>query len=73
MSERIEFKDCDTATVFEEVRKGTGTAEARSLWNRLLQEIDRKNVDGALSYLEGEFQRIAENLDRELTRLEADQ
>jgi hypothetical protein len=69
----MEFKGCDAATVFEEVRKNTGTQEARSLWNRLLQEMERAGVDGALSYLEVEFQRISENLERELVRLEADQ
>lgn len=73
MTELTEFKDTDAATVFGEVSKNTETEEARSLWNWLLSEMQRKGVDGAVSYLEGEFQRIGDNLNRELARLEADQ
>jgi hypothetical protein len=73
MAEELKFKDCDTAAVFAEVRPKTETQEARSLWNRLLPEIERNGVDGAVSYLEGEFDRIGEQLDRELARLAADQ
>jgi hypothetical protein len=60
MPDELEFKDCDTATVFAEVRRETETQEARSLWNRLLGEIERNGVDGAVTYLEGEFDRIGE-------------
>ena len=73
MTEVMEFKDTDAATVFEEVRRNTETEEARSLWDRLLSEMQRKSVDSAVSYLEVEFQRIGDNLDRELARLEAEQ
>jgi hypothetical protein len=67
------FKDTDTATVFDEVSKRTETEEARSLWDRLLSELERKGVSGAASYLESEFQRIGGDLNNELARLEADQ
>jgi hypothetical protein len=73
MAKQLKFKDCDTAAVFAEVGRKTETQEARSLWNRLLPEIERNGVDGAVSYLEGEFDRIEEQLDRELARLAADQ
>ena len=49
MSEAIEFKHCDAATVFEEVRKAAVTREARSLWDKLQSEITRNGVDGAVS------------------------
>jgi hypothetical protein len=73
MPEDLEFKDCDTAAVFAEVGRKTETEEARSLWNRLLPEIMRNGVDGAVSYLDGEFDRIGEQIERELVRLAADQ
>lgn len=73
MAKELEFKNCDTATVFAEVRRKTVSEEARSLWNRLLPEIARDGIDGAATYLEGEFDRLAEQLHRELARLAADQ
>ncbi len=48
MAEELEFENCDTATVFAEVRRKTETQEARSLWNRLLPHrpgsIDSRTV-----------------------------
>jgi hypothetical protein len=73
MSEAIEFKHCDAATVFAEVRKAAVTPEARSLWDKLRSEMARNGVDGAASYLEVELRRIGETLTRELERLEVDQ
>ena len=73
MAEEPKFKNCDTAAVFAEVGRKTETQEARSLWNRLLPEIKRNGVDGAVSYLEGEFDHIGEQLEQELVRLAADQ
>ena len=69
MPEEVKFKNCDRAAVFAEVRRKTETQEARSLWNRLLPEMERNGVDGAVSYLEGEFDRIGERLEQELARL----
>lgn len=67
------FKGCDAETVFEGVRSAVNTPESRTLWNRMHEELRRNGVDGAISYLEGEFTRIAESLRRELTRIEAEQ
>jgi hypothetical protein len=39
------FKDTDAATVFDEVSKRTESEEARSLWDRLLSELERKGVN----------------------------
>lgn len=69
----VEFKDCDTDRVFEDVSRNCSSDETRSLWNRLVQEMDAKNVDGAESYLSTEFQRLRETLDQELSRLEVGQ
>jgi hypothetical protein len=60
-----------TRRPFAEVRRKTETEEARSLWNRLLPEIERNGISGAVTYLEGEFDRIGEQLDRELARIAA--
>jgi hypothetical protein len=73
MADGLEFENCDTATVFAEVGRKTETQEAQSLWNRLLPEMERYGVGGAVSYLEGEFDRVGEQLGRELARLAADQ
>lgn len=70
---RDAFKDTDAATVFDEVSKKTETEEAQSLWVKLLAELGRKGVSGAVSYLESEFQRIGDDLDREIARLTAEQ
>jgi hypothetical protein len=73
MSAEVEFKDCDTTKVFDDVSRNCDSDETRSLWNRLIQEMSAKKVDGAESYLAAEFQRLRENLEQELDRLEADQ
>lgn len=73
MKDIPDFGGCDATTVFEDVLQSTVSDESRSLWQRLLVEMQRKGVDGALSYLEAEVARIGENLDRELTGLEASQ
>lgn len=66
------FDGCDSETVFDGVRKSANTSEARALWSRMQQEMKRKGVDGAISYLEAEFTRITEHLRRELPRLDTD-
>lgn len=72
MAEDAEFRGCDATTVFAEVTSGTDSEEAESLWSRLLEEMAKHRVDGAVGYLEAEFQRLTEILDRELKRLEDD-
>ena len=70
MPQDVEFRGCDAATVFAEVSSAAESEETQSLWDRLLEEMAKHRVDGAASYLEAEFQRLAASLDRELTRLE---
>jgi hypothetical protein len=67
------FKDTDAATVFDEVSKRAETEETQSLWDKLLTEVERKGVGGAVSYLESEFQRIGDDLNREIARLKTGQ
>lgn len=69
----VEFRGCDAATVFAEVSTAAESEEAQSLWDRLLQEMGKHRVDGAVSYLVAEFEGLAESLNRELTRLETEQ
>jgi hypothetical protein len=73
MPHDAEFRGCDAATVFAEVGSAAESEETQSLWDRLLQEMEKRRVDGAVSYLSAEFQRLAESLERELTRLETEQ
>jgi hypothetical protein len=73
MPHDVEFQGCDAASVFAEVSSAAESEEAQSLWDRLLQEMEKHRVDGAINYLVTEFQGLAENLDRELIRLETEQ
>jgi hypothetical protein len=73
MPHDVEFQGCDAASVFAEVSSAVESEEAQSLWDRLLQEMEKRRVDGAVSYLENEFQRLAESLNVELIRLETEQ
>jgi len=66
------FKGCDSATVFAEVSSSAESEETQSLWQRLLQEMEKQRVDGAISYLATEFQQLGERLNRELIRLETE-
>lgn len=70
MPHDAKFEGCDTTTVFAEVSEAAESDEAQSLWERLLQEMDKRRVEGAISYLATELQQLGERLNRELTRLE---
>jgi len=63
------FEGCDSETVFDQVTKGVTSAEVRTLWTRMLQEIRRNSLAAAVSYLESEFDRTRSDLLRELDRL----
>jgi hypothetical protein len=67
------FKGCDSRTVFDEVRSKLTSAKERTLWGSMRQEMIRGGVNGATSYLEGEFARISAQLRREIDRLKVDQ
>jgi hypothetical protein len=71
MPHDVKFEGCDAATVFAEVSNAAQSEETQSLWDCLLQEMEKDRVEGAVNYLEGEFERLAQRPDRELTRLEA--
>ncbi len=66
------FDGCDAETVFGEVAKKVQSTEARTLWYKMLEEIKRNGVDGAVSYLEAEFTQIKEELCREIDRLKSE-
>ena len=69
---RVPFEGCDAASVFSEMTSQVHSAEGRTLWTRMLQEVHRKGVDASISYLESEFARVKEDLSRELDRLESE-
>lgn len=60
------FQNCNSEAVFRAVQSKVKSEEARALWGRMWSEIQRAGVSGAISYLEGEFTRAEEELDREL-------
>jgi hypothetical protein len=66
------FPGCDSETVFAEVTSEVTTPEARALWTRLRDEIERRGIQGAVSHLQSEFSLIALRLRSELERLETE-
>ncbi len=70
MTDTQGFEECDSERVFAEVGKHVDKAETRTLWGRLQEEMKRKGVGAAITYIEGEFTRIRESLTREIDRLE---
>lgn len=70
MAEINGFEGCDSEHVFAEVERTIQSSEIRTLWRRLQEEMDRKATGAAITYLEGEFQRIRESLNQEMKRLE---
>jgi hypothetical protein len=68
-----DFKGSDSRTVFSTVRSNLKNAKERTLWSSMRQEIDRSGVNGAISYLEGEFARVSAQLRREIDRIKAEQ
>lgn len=72
MSETLQFKGCDSETVFSDVTANARSVEARKLWVRTFDELKRNGVDGAVGYLEEEFNRIRDDLRAEIQRLESE-
>lgn len=68
MEELPPFKDCDAEHVFGEVAKMADSPELRALWQRLHAELKRKGVGAALTYVEGEFDRLRQEFANELVR-----
>ena len=46
---RVPFEGCDAASVFSEMTSQVHSAEGRTLWARMLQEVHRKGVDASIS------------------------
>lgn len=72
MTEALQFEGCDSEAVFCDVTAKARSAEARTLWTRMLGELQRNGVDGATSYLEAEFNQIRDDLTGEIQRLKAE-
>lgn len=62
------FGDCDAEHVFREVTKKAKSQEVRALWKRLQSEIKRQGVGAAVTYVEGEFDRLRQDFISELER-----
>jgi hypothetical protein len=66
------FEGCDAETVFSKIVTKVQSTEARTLWGKLLEEIKRNGVNGAVSYLETEFTQVKEDIRREIDRLKSE-
>ena len=64
------FENCDSEHVFANLEKNIVSSEIRTLWGRLKDELERKDVGAATTYLDGEFQRIKESFARDIHHLE---
>ena len=71
MDEVLKFQDCDSQTVFAEVTNKAHSSELRTMWTRLLTELQRNSVAGAISFLDAEFDHIRDDLETEVRRLKA--
>ena len=60
------FEGCDADAVFAEISKRFSSSEARALWERLRDEIGRKNIRAAQTYLDGEFSRLKQELETKI-------
>ena len=67
------FKECSSEHVFSQVTSQVVTPELRTLWARMQEEMSRKGVDAAASYLGGEFTRLKTELRQELALVDLEQ
>ena len=56
------FKNCDSAYVFEQVRKRLDSGESRSLWRRIESEMQGGNTGAADTYLRSAFLELVQQL-----------
>jgi hypothetical protein len=72
MADATNFDDCNAKRVFADVIATARSAELRSLWGRMLDEIERNGVDASAGFLETEFSRLGETFLRELDRVSSE-
>ena len=56
------FKDCDSAYVFEQVRRRLQSGESRSLWRRIESELRDGGVGAVETYLRSSFKELAQQV-----------
>lgn len=56
------FKNCDSAYVFEQVRRRLDSGENRSLWRRIESEMQGGSVSAADTYLRSAFSELVQQL-----------
>jgi len=64
------FKNCDSAYVFEQIRRRLDKGERRSLWRRIESEMQSGGVGAADTYLRSAFSELVQQLRDTLSRLE---
>ncbi|MCK4731763.1 MAG: hypothetical protein KAT65_04815 [Methanophagales archaeon] len=67
-----EFEKLDAASVFREVGKQLSSEKSRSLWHRMLSEMESRSVRYAASYAEIELRQKVEQLREALNQFKDD-
>lgn len=63
------FKNCDSAFVFNQVRRELDSGETRSLWRRIESEMQDGGVGAADTYIHSVFNELAQQLRDNLIHL----
>lgn len=63
------FKNCDSAYVFEQVRRRLNSGESRALWRRIESEMHRGSVGAADTYLRSAFSELVQQLRDDISHL----
>jgi hypothetical protein len=56
------LEDCDSAYVFEQVRRLLQSGESRSLWRRIESELRSGGVGAVETYLRSSFKELAQQV-----------
>lgn len=63
------FKNCDSAFVFNQIRRELDSGETRSLWRRIESEMQDGGVGAADTYIRSVFNELVQQLRDNLTHL----
>jgi hypothetical protein len=64
------FRNCDSAYVFEQVRRILQSGERRSLWRRIESELRGGGVGAVETYLRSSFKEFAQQVIDSATRFQ---
>jgi hypothetical protein len=64
------FKDCDSAYVFEQVRRLLESGESRSLWRRIESELRDGGVGAVETYLRSSLKELTQQVNDSVARFQ---